>query len=132
MPLASLVSVGARSHLGGCRGLSSDLAQVGRGTGLVGEEVSFSVPPKPLAATGSPEGCGFRVATIACVLIRYCLAARFTSASVTFCTASTSSWGELRPSPATASDHTSAKPGMELRANSLEARTARLEAATRS
>src|SRR4029077_14319423 len=88
------------------------LAQEGKSTGFVGADVNCSPPPNPLEATASPDGTGFNSAVIEFWSTRNCLAIRFTSRAVTRFMASTSSSGELRPSAASASDHSAAKPGM--------------------
>ena len=131
-PLGKVMSVDD----GGAGGISSassrDPAHEGNSTGFVGAEVNCSPPPNPLEATGAPDGTGFSSAVIEFWSTRYCFATRFTSAGVTRLIASTSSSGELRPSAASASDHASAKPGMELRRNSAPAISRRLAASTSS
>ncbi len=131
-PLASTTSDAA----GGGGGTFSDFteasAQSGNSTGLVGAAVVTSAPPKPEPATGSPLADGFRMATIALSTVRYFFAARFTSATVTLFMASTISCGEVRPSPAIASDQLSASPGIEFCSNVLLATSDFFAASTSS
>ena len=62
-PLGNRVSVIFRSWWGTSSAKSLPAAQSGRMTGLVGSEVSFSLPPKPFEATGPPAGTGFKMPT---------------------------------------------------------------------
>ncbi len=108
-------------------------AQAGRGTDLVCLGPKDSWPrPNPAVAAGLPEGRGVKIPTIAVSFTRYSRATRFTSATVTFWMAAMSSSGELRPSTATACDHSDANPEMELRRNWASASSCRLAASTRS
>ena len=132
MPLLSTVSVGVMYSVGVFSWSSCEAAHGGSTTGLVGADVTFSAPPNPLEATACPEGAGFSVAVMLLEASRYCLATRFTSATVTLRMAFTSSSGELRPSAASADDHSLARPGIELRWNSAWAISLRLEASTSS
>jgi len=52
-------------------------AQSGSATGFVGADVTFSLPPNPFSAIGSPFGTGFSVAVMVLAFSRYCFATRF-------------------------------------------------------
>ena len=131
--MASTVTAGFTFDAGTSRGFNVLFAHAGSGTGFVCLGAKDSLPGfEPSEATGLPDSRGVNKATTAVSLIRYFLATRFTSVTVTFLIASMSSSGEVRPSTDSACDHSAARPAMEFLRNSASATSRRLVASTRS
>ena len=132
MPFGSVTSDGVSRDSGTVIFASCDSAHSGSKTGFFGGDVVVSPPPKPFSATGLPDGLGTRVVTIERSSRTYSRRTRFTSSAVTVLMATMSSSGELRPSAASASDHSDARSSIELRLNAACATSLRLAASTRS
>ena len=113
IPLRSIVATGFTFDGGEVGRTAALFAQAGSSTGSVRLGANDSFPPYPFEATGFPEGRGVTMAVSAVSLMRYPLATRFTSSTVTFPIAAIPSSGEFRPATATAWDHTSASPAIE-------------------